>query len=272
MLAGEHRRRQHHGGERRGVERALALLRRRLAVERGALVRQPSGAGDQALHRARGELLAVAPTGGARTRQLARRLRAPALLTTFSRLLIDPNRGADDPTLVMRLSDGAIVPGNARLDAAGIAARRRRFWQPYRDAIEDTIEAMRAAGPVPVVLSVHSFTPTWKGVPRPWEVGVLWDSDARLARPLLAALAAVCRVGDNEPYDGALEGDTLDAAVTRRGLPGLLIEVRQDLVATERGAETWAARLADVLAPLLADPGLHAYAFPPSRTGRHRRP
>ena len=206
------------------------------------------------------------------TRQLARRLRAPALLTTFSRLLIDPNRGADDPTLVMRLSDGAIVPGNARLDAAGIAARRRRFWQPYRDAIEDTIEAMRAAGPVPVVLSVHSFTPTWKGVPRPWEVGVLWDSDARLARPLLAALAAVCRVGDNEPYDGALEGDTLDAAVTRRGLPGLLIEVRQDLVATERGAETWAARLADVLAPLLADPGLHAYAFPPSRTGRHRRP
>ena len=204
------------------------------------------------------------------TRRLAALLSAPALLTTFSRLLIDPNRGADDPTLVMRLSDGAIVPGNARIDAAGICARRRSFWQPYRDAVDATLEAMLAAGPVPVVLSIHSFTPAWKGVPRPWEVGILWDTDARLAAPLIAALAATCVVGDNEPYDGALEGDTLDAAVTRRGLPGLLIEVRQDLVATPAAAEAWAARLAAVLQPILADPALHARAFVPSRTGRHR--
>jgi predicted N-formylglutamate amidohydrolase len=203
------------------------------------------------------------------TRHLAALLDAPALLTTFSRLLIDPNRGADDPTLVMRLSDGEIVPGNARIDAEGICARRRRFWQPYRGAIDATLEAMLAAGPVPVVLSIHSFTPAWKGVPRPWEVGILWDSDPRFAVPLIAALGEICAVGDNEPYDGALAGDTLDEAVTRRGLPGLLIEVRQDLIATQEAAEAWADRLAGVLRPLLADPALHASAFVPSRTGRH---
>ena len=80
---------------------------------------------------------------------MAARFDAPAVLTTFSRLLIDPNRGADDPTLVMRLSDGAIVPGNARIDEAEIDYRRRTFWQPYRDAVRATIDAMSAAGPIP---------------------------------------------------------------------------------------------------------------------------
>src|SRR5271165_2238080 len=77
-------------------------------------------------------------------RALARRLNAPALLSTFSRLLIDPNRGADDPTLVMRYSDGAIVPGNARIDAAEIELRRNRFWAPYRQEIASIVEAMLA--------------------------------------------------------------------------------------------------------------------------------
>ena len=206
----------------------------------------------------------------AMTRRLAARFAAPAVLSTFSRLLIDPNRGADDPTLVMRLSDGAIVPGNARVDAAEIAGRLQAFWRPYRATVGATVEAMTAAGPLPVVVAVHSFTPYWKGVPRPWEVGVLWDSDPRLAVPLIAGLAA-CGfiVGDNEPYDGALEGDTLDAEVTRRGLAGVLIEARQDLVATSGEAEAFADRCADVLEPILRDPELHQPKFLRSRTGRH---
>ena len=204
------------------------------------------------------------------TRRLAARFRAPALLSTFSRLLIDPNRGADDPTLVMRLSDGAIVPGNARADEAEIAFRRRVFWQPYRDAIRARIDAMISAGPLPVVISMHSFTPSWKSVPRPWEFGILWDTDARLAHPLIEGLAkAGFVVGDNEPYDGALEGDTLDEEVTHRGLAGLLIEARQDLVATREHAEALADRCADVLMPLLDDPSLREPAFVKSRTGRH---
>lgn len=206
----------------------------------------------------------------AMTRRLAKRFGAPAVLTTFSRLLIDPNRGADDPTLVMRLSDGAIVPGNARVDAAEIASRRERFWQPYRDAVASTIEMMGAAGPLPAVVAVHSFTPHWKGVPRPWHFGILWDSDPRFAHPFIAGLAAAgFVVGDNEPYDGALEGDTLDSEVTRRGLAGLLIEARQDLVATTADAEAMADRCADVLAPILQRPELHEISFQRSRTGRH---
>ncbi len=204
------------------------------------------------------------------TRRLAERMRAPAVLSTFSRLLIDPNRGADDPTLVMRLSDGTIVPGNARIDADEIDLRRQRFWQPYRDAVRGAIDAMSDADTTPVVVSVHSFTDCWKGVVRPWEIGILWDTDPRLAVPLMAGLReAGFVVGDNEPYDGALEGDTLDAEVTRRGVAGLLIEVRQDLVADEPAAHAIADRIAAVLEPVVVQPALHRPAFLRSRTGRH---
>jgi predicted N-formylglutamate amidohydrolase len=201
------------------------------------------------------------------TRRLAGLLGAPAVLSTFSRLLIDPNRGADDPTLVMRLSDGAIVPGNARIDAAEIARRRALYWSPYREAVAQTVDAMTATGAAPVVVSMHSFTPIWRGRTRPWKIGVLWDVDARLPAPLLQALAeesdlapASENVGDNEPYDGALEGDTIDDIATARGLANALIEVRQDLIATETQADAWAERLARLLRPILARSELHVRA------------
>jgi predicted N-formylglutamate amidohydrolase len=97
------------------------------------------------------------------TRRLAKLLNAPALLSCFSRLLIDPNRGADDPTLVMRISDGALIPGNARIDAAEIGKRRDRYWRPYREAAIAEVERLSASGRIPSVISIHSFTPIWKG-------------------------------------------------------------------------------------------------------------
>ncbi|WP_244635877.1 N-formylglutamate amidohydrolase [Chthonobacter albigriseus] len=193
------------------------------------------------------------------TRRLAARFGAPALLTRYSRLLIDPNRGEDDPTLVMRLSDGAVVPGNARIDDVERQARIDRFHRPYHHAINQTLDAMAARGTVPVIVSIHSFTDAWKGVPRPWHVGVLWDTDDRLNRPLIDALGAAgdLVVGDNEPYDGALLNDTLYRHGTARGFAHTLIEVRQDLIAEEAAAYAWADRLHDCLAPILADPHLH---------------
>ncbi len=190
-------------------------------------------------------------------RKLSRLLDAPALLSTYSRLLIDPNRGADDPTLVMRYSDGAIVPGNARADAQEIERRRRLYWAPYRDAIHERIEAMQASGASPAIVSIHSFTPVWRGLRRPWQVAVLWDADPRLAEPLIAALRAEPdigpdAVGDNEPYDGALRGDTIYDAATARGLSNALIDVRQYLIATQPQAEAWAERLARLIRPLIA--------------------
>ena len=193
------------------------------------------------------------------TRALAARLEAPAVLSTFSRLLIDPNRGADDPTLVMRFSDGAIVPGNAQADATEIARRLERFWAPYRERVTAAVEAMIAAGEPPALISIHSFTPVWRGALRRWKVGVLWDRDDRIAKPLIEALAAepdlhVDGIGDNEPYDGALAGDTIDSVATSRGLANALIEIRQDLIGTHAGALAWADRFARLLEPILADP------------------
>ena len=183
------------------------------------------------------------------TRVLAARLGVPAVLSRFSRLVIDPNRGDDDPTLVMRLSDGAVVPGNADLDAAGRRARIERFWRPYDRAISTTVDAAFAAGRPPILFSLHSFTPIWRGVPRPWHCGVLWDADPRLPEFLLARLRAdpALVVGDNEPYDGALEGDTMYRHGTRRGLVHAILEVRQDLIGDEAGVAAWADRLEPIL-------------------------
>jgi predicted N-formylglutamate amidohydrolase len=204
------------------------------------------------------------------TRRLAALLCCPAVLTTFSRLLIDPNRGADDPTLIMRISDGAVVPGNARIDPEEIERRRRAFWQPYRDRAGALLDDMLAAGPVPAIIAIHSFTPAWKGHRRPWHIGILWGTDERLAGPMIAALEADddLIVGENEPYGGALEGDTMDHHGTMRGLPHMLVEIRQDLVAEPTGEAVWAERLARVLRPILADPALHAVKHYGTRTHR----
>ena len=105
-----------------------------------------------------------------------------------------------------------------------------------------------------VVISMHSFTPAWKGKPRPWDVGILYDRDTRLSAPLMARLAeAGFTVGDNEPYTGALEGDTLYQHGTMRGLPHVLIEIRQDLIASDTAAQEFALRLKPILDAALGD-------------------
>lgn len=187
------------------------------------------------------------------TRHLSRLLGAPAVLTCWSRLLIDPNRGEDDPTLIMRLSDGAIIPGNRYLDAAERERRIARFYRPYHDAIRRVIARARATGRAPIVFGMHSFTDVWKGVPRPWHVGVLWERDRRIAMPLLAALRAEgdLIVGDNEPYPGQYEGDTLWQHGTQTGLPFCSLEIRQDLITTKAGQHAWAERIARVLGPIV---------------------
>jgi predicted N-formylglutamate amidohydrolase len=184
------------------------------------------------------------------TRALAAAMGAAAVLGRFSRLLIDLNRGADDPTLVMKLSDGSIIPGNRDAGPAEIAKRIEQFHAPYHAAISEEIARLKT----PTLISLHSFTPAWKGAARPWEVGVLWDQDGRLAKPLMARLAqAGFVVGDNEPYSGALEGDTLNVHGTRCGLPHVLIEMRQDLIGDADRAQAFAARLKPILDAALTD-------------------
>ncbi len=192
------------------------------------------------------------------TRTLAAQLDAPAVMSRFSRLLIDPNRGEDDPTLVMRIADGAIVPGNATIGPDEIQRRIARFYRPYDQAIRATLAAVAQTGKPPIIVSMHSFTPEMQGVKRPWDITVIWDFDPRLNRTLLDALAAErdLAVGENEPYQGGYLGDTIDRHCLGAGYAHALVEIRQDLIGETSAAQAWGKRLADLLRPLISNPDL----------------
>src|SRR5262249_6809843 len=120
------------------------------------------------------------------TRTLTARFDAPAILGRWSRLLVDLNRGADDPTVVMKLSDGSIIEANRDAD---VSERVRRFHAPYHAAIAAKLDAALAQGIIPVLISMHSFTPVWRGAKRPWHIGILWDKDGRLPHAMMQRLA-----------------------------------------------------------------------------------
>ena len=185
---------------------------------------------------------------------LAEALDSPMVSSRFSRLVIDPNRGEQDPTLLMRLYDGTLIPGNRHADDADLTRRLERLYRPYHDAIAQTV-ASRAR---PVYCAIHTFTPQLRGRgPRPWEVAILYAEDARLAAPFVAACRAEgWLTGDNQPYTGDLPGDSVDRHAVQRGIPNVLIEIRQDLVATPSQQREWGLRLAPVLQTVLADTGL----------------
>jgi Predicted N-formylglutamate amidohydrolase len=204
------------------------------------------------------------------TRGLAARLGVPAVMSCFSRLLIDPNRGEDDPTLIMKLSDGAIIPANHPLDEDERLHRLNAYHRPYHRAVADTIARVTAAsGAAPLVLSIHSFTPFWKNVARPWHAAILWDSDDRAVTPFLKMLRddPDMVIGDNEPYDGALRNDTMFRHCTAKGLAHALLEIRQDLIGDAAGIAGWVDRLAPIAASLNAMPELHEVRHFGSRTG-----
>ncbi len=195
-------------------------------------------------------------------RRLAELLDAPAVLCGYSRLVIDCNRGLGDPTSIPEVSDGVAVPGNVGLTPAARVARVEGIFRPYHAAIAAQLAAFAGRGVVPVLFSVHSFTPVMNGVARPWHVGVLWDKDPRVPVPLITELAAADPrrvVGDNEPYSEreAPAGYSVRTHAVPAGLPHAGVEIRQDLIDTAAGAAAWAEALAAALKPVLARPGLN---------------
>jgi predicted N-formylglutamate amidohydrolase len=193
-------------------------------------------------------------------RRLAIRFGAPLVASVYSRLVADANRRPDDPTAMPEESDGTSVPGNRNLSPAARAARIATLSEPYHAEIDRRLAAISARGDVPLLLSIHSFTPVFKGFVRPWQIGVVWNRDGRLARPLLAQLAASgVAVGDNQPYSGRDgHGYTMPRHVEGAGIPHVMIEIRQNLIDTHHGAEEWALRLYTVLQPLVADKKLRS--------------
>ena len=199
--------------------------------------------------------IAYDPGAAEVTLALAEALDGPAILSNFSRLVIDPNRGEDDPTLLMKLYDGSIIPANRHAGPEELERRLDACYRPYHAALA----GLAARRDDTVLLSIHSFTPQLRGrPPRPWQVGVLYGRDERLAQALLTRLRQepdLC-VGENEPYGGHLPGDAVERHAIDHGRPNVLIELRNDLIATPEGQRAWAARLAPMLAEALAISGL----------------
>jgi predicted N-formylglutamate amidohydrolase len=188
------------------------------------------------------------------TLKLAEALDAFAILQTYSRLVIDCNRRPGVPTSIVRLSESTPIPGNEVVTVEDAAAREQEIFRPYHGRIRTELDTRQQQGRPTFLISVHSFTPGFHGIARPWHAGVLYNRDARLARELLRELNAHpgLVIGDNEPYS---VGDATDYTIPehgeRRGLPHVGIELRQDLIGAEDGQNEWAERLIDALVSIL---------------------
>ncbi|MBP5857250.1 N-formylglutamate amidohydrolase [Marivibrio halodurans] len=189
-------------------------------------------------------------------RRLAALLDTPAVLSGYSRLVIDCNRDPEDFTAIREIYDGTVIAGNRRLSEAERQQRADLLFHPYHDALSECMARKAAAHGHPALISVHSCTDIFQGEARPWHIGVLSNRDRRMADPVIEALATAnpdLTIGDNKPYSGLLAfGYTVETHALPQGRPNILFEIRQDRIRTEEGQARYAGILADALRPLLA--------------------
>jgi predicted N-formylglutamate amidohydrolase len=168
----------------------------------------------------------------------------------YSRLVIDCNRAPGSETSIPEISELTPVPGNIGLSEDSKATRVREIFRPYHDRIESELDRRSQAGRPAALIAMHSFTPVFVGVPRPWHAGVLYNRDPRFAYLLMALLKREegLVVGDNEPYSVTDASDyTIPVHGELRGLHHVAIEIRQDLIADEKGQRAWGALLPRLL-------------------------
>jgi predicted N-formylglutamate amidohydrolase len=183
-------------------------------------------------------------------RALAAALDATLIQQNYSRLVIDCNRPLEAETSIPDISELTPIPGNAGIDDASKTARAREIFWPYHERIEAELEQRQQVVRPAAVISLHSFTPVYKGVKRPWHAGVLYNRDTRFAHRLMTLFNAEAGlvVGDNAPYAVSDASDyTIPVHAERRGLHHVLIEIRQDLITDARAQRAWAERLARLL-------------------------
>ena len=167
--------------------------------------------------------------------------------------MVDCNRAPDAADLVAEVSEDTVIPGNQGLGRAEIDARAAEIFHPYHDRIHDLLDARLAANRLTVAVSVHTCTPVYRGVHRPWHIGVMYEHDDRLAREMLALLREegekeILEVGDNQPYFMTSDKDySMPRHGQGRGLVHVGFEIRQDLVESGSGQDEWAERIARVL-------------------------
>ncbi|MCH9004519.1 MAG: N-formylglutamate amidohydrolase [Proteobacteria bacterium] len=215
-----------------------------------ASCRFPKSLGDMGLDPfARRCHLAVDIGASALTERLAASIGVTAVLANYSRLVVDCNRQLMDSGAFLEFGDGVLVPGNRNLRQSDKDLRSEALYWPYHEAVDQQVQRLRNAGRAPAFIAVHSFTPVMNGEARPWQIGVLWDSDTRLRDIFLADFtAAGYFVGDNEPYSGKAPQDfTIDHHAEKIGLPHIGIEIRQDLIGEGHGVENIANLMHEII-------------------------
>lgn len=182
---------------------------------------------------------------------MSRDLDAPLVESCVSRLIIDCNRPLNAPDLVPSLSEVTTIPGNVDLDEAAKSQRIALSHKPYHAAIEKLAHERATKGlPDPIYVAVHSYTPVYRGVERPWHIGIIHDDDDRVAAPLIAGLQGLSEfnVGINEPYSPADRVYyTLERHASAFGLPAVMIEIRNDLITTPSEEQAWGIMLSRLL-------------------------
>ncbi len=176
-------------------------------------------------------------------RRLSRLIDAPLALQRYSRLVYDCNRPPESPAAMPEISELTQIPGNRKLTSAERLARTREICRPFHAGLADLLDRRAAEGQVSIVVSIHSFTPVFKGKPRSVELGILHDRAPQLA-PTLIPSAPDGGARRDEPYRppaGVMRTRNLHAAP--RGLRHAMIEIRNDLIGSERGQDEWAQRL-----------------------------
>jgi predicted N-formylglutamate amidohydrolase len=195
---------------------------------------------------------------------LSKHLDAHLVAQRYSRLVIDCNRPPAAPSSIPRISEATVISGNEGLAREAAEARRSAIFDPYHRRIQEIIEKRLHDGIPTVLVSLHSFTPVYAGIKRPWHIGSLYHRDTRLPPMLLKLLRTEpdLVVGDNEPYAVSDETDyTIPVHGEARGLMNTGIEIRQDLIADPAGQKQWADRLARVFAGI--ESGLRAQQWLP---------
>lgn len=187
--------------------------------------------------------------------RVAKAMNAHLIAQRYSRLVIDCNRPPKAVSSIPLISEATTIPGNDGLTQEAKARRRELFFDPYHQRIDAVIDARLAAGQPTVLVSLHSFTPVYAGIKRPWHIGTLYQHDRTLPPLLLQHLRAEgdLVVGDNEPYAVSDATDyTIPVHGEKRGLMNTGIEIRQDLITEESGQIAWAERLVRIFTEIEA--------------------
>lgn len=185
--------------------------------------------------------------------RLAEMLDAHLIAQRYSRLVIDCNRSPGVASSIPVISEATTIPRNEGISEGERAARRREIFEPYHHRIDAVIDSRINTKRPTVLVSLHSFTPVYAGVARPWHIGALYNRDTVLPQLLLKHLRAEgdLVVGDNEPYAVSdLSDYTIPVHGEARGLVNTGIEIRQDLIADQSGQQQWAKRLARIFAEI----------------------